>query len=355
RLATGARSLAELLRESPEAQLGARVADEFGRDLPFLLKLLAAEEPLSLQAHPNLAQARAGFERENQARVPLDARERSYRDRNHKPELIAALTPFHALVGFRSAQATTRLFGELAVPELAPFGAALAVVPEEQALRGFFELLTSTKGERGRLLAEATCAACRGKAEAGLEFSKEYAWGARIGDLYPGDPSLVLALALNLVLLEPGQAIYLPAGNLHAYLEGAGVEIMASSDNVLRGGLTPKHVDVPELLRVLDFRAGPAVLAPARRRGHETEYLTPAREFALSRLELAGQTAAIPAPAGPEVLVVTAGLLEVRRGDETVSLRGAESAFVPVEGGGYSLSGTGTAFRARVNIPAPSS
>jgi mannose-6-phosphate isomerase len=343
------RSLAEVLEEAPQAMLGPAAAGEFGSTLPFLLKLLAAAEPLSLQAHPNLEQARAGFARENLAGIPLDARERSYRDQNHKPELIAALTPFHALVGFRTLHATQRLLSGLNRLELAPFISALGSGPEPAALRSFFELVTRIQGERARLVAEATLGACRERAAEGGEFAREYAWGARIGELYPGDPSLVLALALNLVVLEPGQALHLPAGNLHAYLEGAGVEIMASSDNVLRGGLTPKHVAVAELLAVLDFRAGPAAVVETTEHGAETRYITPVREFALSRFDLDGRTD-VRFVAGPEIVVVTRGRIDLRRGNDAVSLKGAESAFVPAEGGDYVLAGTGTAFRARVNV-----
>jgi mannose-6-phosphate isomerase len=341
------RPLPELLAEDPETMLGPAAA-RLGTSLPFLLKLLAAAEPLSLQAHPNLAQARAGFEREDAAGVPLDARERSYRDRNHKPELIVALTRFHALAGFRAVDETRALFRELGLHELAPFLSALAA---PDAPRAFFELVTASHGERARSLALATASACREHARTSSEFSREFGWGARIGELYPGDASLVLALALNLVVLEPGQALFLPAGNLHAYLEGAGVEIMASSDNVLRGGLTPKHVDVPELLAVLDFHAEKVELVPLERDGYETHYVTPAREFALSRIELAGAAAELRGVAGPEIVVVTAGTLELRRGSEALALDGGASAFVPAAGGDYTLSGSGTAFRARVNTP----
>ena len=342
--------LPQLLSAAPEAMLGPDVVREFGSDLPFLLKLLAAAEPLSLQAHPNLAQAQSGFAREHAAGIPIDSRERSYRDRNHKPELIAALTPFHALVGFRATAATRRLFIELGVPELEPFTSALASGPEAAATRRFFELVTQTKGERGRALAEAVGEAClKGRTESG-EFPGERSWGARIAELYPGDPSVILALGLNLVVLAPGEALFLPAGNLHAYLEGAGVEVMASSDNVLRGGLTPKHIDVPELLCILDFRPGPAELVRLERDGLETHYRTMAREFALSRFDLEAATAHVTALGGPEILVVTRGRAVLVRGETKLALRGGQSAFLPSRGGSYTLSGSATVFRARVNL-----
>jgi mannose-6-phosphate isomerase len=347
--ASGQRSLLKLISEDPKAVLGARVASSFGR-LPFLMKLLAAREPLSLQAHPSEAQAKVGFAREEAGGIPLDSPTRSYKDPNHKPELLVALTPFSALLGFRTPTDTGRLFASLGVGALAPAVTALTQRAPDEALRGLFQLVTGSGPTVRRELADATFAACRQLSGAPSEFSQELAWGVRIGELYPGDAGIVLALALNLVVLEPGQALYLPAGNLHAYLEGTGVEIMASSDNVLRGGLTPKHVDISQLLEVLDFSSGPATLVPTEERGGEVHYVTPALEFALSRCTLSGQAVGIDAPAGPEILVVTEGSAVVRRGDQELELASGASAFVPATGGGYELRGAGTAFRARVNL-----
>ena len=342
------RSLLELVTERSQAMLGARVSTEFGR-LPFLMKLLAAREPLSLQAHPSEAQARAGFAREEAAGVPLTDPTRSYKDPNHKPELICALTPFSALVGFREASKTAQLFAGLGVAALAPIVSALESRPAASALRTLFELVTGAAPAARRALAEATLASCRTRQPALPAFAQELAWGVRIGDLYPGDAGIVLALALNLVVLEPGQAVHLPAGNLHAYLEGTGVEIMASSDNVLRGGLTPKHVDAPELLSVLDFHAAPPKLTPTERRGREVLYVTPTREFALSRFELDGESVRVGPVSGPEIVVVTSGSVAARRADSSLSLPSGASVFIPAAGGDYELSGAGTAFRARVN------
>jgi len=342
------RSLSDLIAESPQAMLGAGVQAKFGR-LPFLMKLLAAREPLSLQAHPSEAQAQAGFAREEATGVPLTAATRSYKDPHHKPELICALTPFSALVGFREASATARLLAGLAVPALEPIVSALEQQPAASGLRSLFELVTGSAPAARRDLADATLAACRARQPALPAFGRELAWGVRIGELYPGDAGIVLALALNLLVLEPGQAIHLPAGNLHAYLQGTGVEIMASSDNVLRGGLTPKHVDVPELESVLDFRAAPPALTPTERRGSELLYLTPTREFALSRVELDGGSARVGPVSGPEIVIVTSGSVNAQRGNEGVTLPSGASVFVPATGGPYELSGTGTAFRARVN------
>jgi mannose-6-phosphate isomerase len=347
--AEGRPSLLALTHADAETTLGSSVRSTFQGRFPFLLKLLAAAEPLSLQAHPTKAQAREGFAREEALGIPRDAPQRNYRDDNHKPELISALTPFFALAGFRALDATVRLFRSLGPTALEPLTRVLEERPERDALRSFFELVMTAEPDAKTRLAEQTFSACRRVAGTNAEFSKELAWGTRIGQKYPNDAGLVVALALNLVELAPGDALYLPAGNLHSYLEGTGVEIMASSDNVLRGGLTPKHVDVPELLRVLDFRAGPAELVPAAIRGLERTYRTPAPEFALSRFDLDSVTARVGPVSGPEIVVVTHGTATVRRGGEALGLPSGASAFLPAHGGDYELEGTATVFRARVN------
>jgi mannose-6-phosphate isomerase len=348
RIVGHAGSLLELIAAEPKAMLGERVAHEFGR-LPYLMKLLAAREPLSLQAHPSEEQARAGYAREQAAGIPLSAATRSYKDPHHKPELIAALTPFSALVGFRAPRLTARLFAGLHIPALADAIASLERAEPHIALRQLFELVTTSPSEVRRELARATSASCQTPPSELADFAAELAWGRRIGALYPGDPGIILALALNLVVLQPGQALYLPAGNLHAYLEGTGVEIMASSDNVLRGGLTPKHVDASELLNVLDFHAEPVTLVPTREESGVTRYITPAREFELSRIELTNGTVPFGPVAGPEIVLVTQGSADVRRGADSIALRCGESLFVPAPGGDYSVSGQGALFRARVN------
>jgi mannose-6-phosphate isomerase len=345
----GRRSLLELTQTDANGILGSEVRDTYEGRFPFLLKILAAAEPLSLQAHPSKEQARAGFAREDAAGIPPDAPHRNYRDQNHKPELICALTPFFALAGFRSSDTTRRLFEILGIEALRPLAGVLSQAPEAHALRALFELTMTSEPSARQALASETLAACRRLAGSNAEFSNELAWGVRIGDKYPGDPGIVLALALNLVELAPGEAIYLPAGNLHAYLEGTGVEIMASSDNVLRGGLTPKHVDVPELLRVLDFRSRRPELVAVETHGVEHRYRAPAPEFALSRFDLDGASAPVGPVSGPEIVVVTAGTATVRRGSETLSLASGASAFLPPRGGHYALDGKATVFRARVN------
>ena len=216
--------------------------------LPFLLKVLAAGSPLSLQAHPTIAQARAGFAAENAAGVPLDAATRNYKDELHKPEIIFALTPFRALCGFRPASETAasleRLIG--VAPGNAPLNGWLDRLGSDDDIRDCFEWLIS----RGPGVSDVVAALV---SAASLVEGAHYTLIAELAAAYPGDPGIAISLMLNLAELSPGEVLFLPAGNIHAYIEGLGIELMAASDNVLRGGLTPKHVDVAELLAVLDF------------------------------------------------------------------------------------------------------
>jgi mannose-6-phosphate isomerase len=330
----GNRTLIELIEANPAATLGRPVLTRYGLKLPYLLKLLAAGQPLSLQAHPSLAQAQEGFEKENAAGVPLTSPHRNYKDPNHKPELLCALTPFRALCGFRKVDESAALFTELGQPSIA---AGL-----KKGLKPTFESLMHLGRAEASALVEAVVAACR--AHTG-KWGKECANAAELQKLYPGDIGVVSSLLLNSLELKPGEAIYLPAGNLHAYLGGLGVEVMANSDNVLRGGLTPKHVDVPELLRVLDFRAGPVALVQPQPPGDEEQvYATPAPEFRLSRFLLDGRSFQ-PPRRGAEILVCTEGIVTVGE----LGLRAGDSVFIPAAEGLYGLSGRGVVYRATVN------
>ncbi|MEU3603500.1 mannose-6-phosphate isomerase, class I [Streptomyces sp. NPDC006798] len=326
----------------PVRELGPAVVGRHGPQLPFLLKLLAAGAPLSLQVHPDLDQARAGHAAEEAAGIPADAPNRNYRDRNHKPELICALTPFDGLCGFRPPAETADLVAGLGVDSLKPYADLLHAHPEDAALREVLTaVLTADPAAVAETVAETTEAADR--------LGGPYAPYADIAHHYPGDPGVLAALLLNHVRLQPGEALYLGAGVPHAYLNGLGVEIMANSDNVLRCGLTPKHVDVPELLRVVRFNAtDAAVLRPEADPDGEEVYDTPAAEFRLSRLVLAPDGAPRDlTSAGPQILLCTAG--RIAAGELT--LGPGDSVFVPagdkaeISGAG---DGAGTLFRAMV-------
>ncbi len=336
-------SLQEVVSRAPGEELGERVVRELGPELPFLLKVLAAAEPLSLQAHPTIEQARAGFDAEERRGVPRGAPERSYKDRSHKPELLCALTRFEALSGFRRIDETLRLFDALGVKELEPVLAPLRASPDARGLEETFRTLMTMPAEARGPIVTATLKAC---AKKDGPFARERALAMRLAELYPGDIGIVSALLLELVVLEPGDAIHLGAGNLHAYVEGTGVEIMASSDNVLRGGLTKKHVDVPELLRVLDFGAGAAkVIHPRAIDAHESVWDTPAREFRLSRIELRGEPVTRSVD-GPEILLAVDGSVRA----DAIAVAKGESVFVPASTTSYTLDGRGTLYRATTNL-----
>ena len=308
----GSTPLLTLIDGDPGTHLGGS-AQQYESRLPYLLKLLAAEEPLSLQAHPSSAQAREGFARENAAGVPIDSPVRNYRDPNHKPELIVALTEFEALAGFRRPTDTVELLDALAVPALDGYRTLLAAQPDASGLRTVFTSWITLPGQALDDILPAVAQGCidylSGPARTdGGRFAAVARTLLELGESYPGDAGVLAALLLNRVTLTPGQGLYLDAGNLHAYLRGTGVEIMANSDNVLRGGLTPKHVDVPELLRVLDFE--PADISPITPGDDDRPtylYPTPAPEFALSRTAVAaGETVAVPG-FGPRILLCTSG------------------------------------------------
>ncbi|MFC8014184.1 mannose-6-phosphate isomerase, class I [Streptomyces cinereoruber] len=330
--------LHELIDADPVRELGERTVERFGPHLPFLFKILAAAAPLSLQVHPDLDQARAGFAAEEAAGIPIDAPHRTYKDANHKPELICALTPFEGFCGFRAPADAADLIAALGVDSLKPYVDLLHAHPEEAALREVLTaLLTADPEEMAHTVAEATAAADR--------LGGVHAPYARLAHHYPSDPGVVAAMLLHHVRLKPGEALYLGAGVPHAYLDGLGVEIMANSDNVLRCGLTPKHVDVPELLEVVRFDpADPAVLRPEASPSGEEVYETPTDEFRLSRFVRAEGAAPndLTAPT-PQILLAVAG--RPTAGD--LPLAPGESVFVPA-GERIQLTGAGTVFRATV-------
>lgn len=316
-------SLLDAVTADPERQLGAGRSLRWSGTLPFLLKVLAADEPLSLQAHPSAEQARSGYAREEAAGIARDAAERNYRDRNHKPELICALTELHALVGFRDPCATVRLLRALAVPELAGHAELLAGQPDADGLRALFTTWITLPQSTLDVLVPALQDGCVRLAGADGDLHPEARTLLELSERYPGDAGVLAALLLERVTLAPGEALYLPAGNLHAYLSGAGIELMASSDNVLRGGLTPKHVDVPELLRVLDFAAAPPTVIFGRPDDDWVRYDTPAEEFLLRRWDARTPGPVAVPDGGPRILLCTAGAvcvgsprggLEMKRG-----------------------------------------
>lgn len=313
RLESTGESLAEVIASDPVAQLGDRTAARFG-ELPFLAKVLAAERPLSIQAHPSMAQAQAGFSREEAAGIARDSPRRIYRDVNHKPELICALTPFEAKCGFRSLDQTRQLFADLGGRGLSDLRALLASQGPESDILGealAWLLRASDETVAGLVSAAVDAALDHG---AGGPFARDIAWAGEIARLYPGDVGGVVCLLLNHVVLEPGQAIFLGAGNLHAYLRGAGIELMANSDNVVRCGLTSKHIDVEELLAVVD--CAPTVAPIQNAAGCIHTFESPVAEFSLSRVAIGSDTHL--QVDGPEIIVVTEGIVEFTTSEDQV-------------------------------------
>jgi len=330
------RTLLDVISGDPEGQLG---ADRSGDRLPFLIKLLAADQALSLQAHPTKQQAEEGFARENAEGVPLGASQRNYKDDNHKPELLVALTRFEALAGFRPLDRTRELLGALAVPDLAHTTAVLGSGDDAEDLRALVTTWLTLPAATKRELVAVTAPECR-RLTAQVDAGEAPEWmrgparvAGELAEQYPGDSGVLISLLLNHVVLEPGQALYLAAGKLHAYLGGTGVEIMANSDNVLRGGLTTKHIDVPELMRVMDFAP---VIDPVCPRDADGRFDVPVPDFALREVDN-GQVAPV---AGPAVVLVGAGGAELSgaegsdsTGSAPTRLRPGQAVWVPAATG----------------------
>ena len=351
---SGEPPLPDVIASAPEAELGAGTVASFGPRLPFLLKVLAAASPLSLQVHPDREQARSGFDAEEVDGVPRDAPHRNYKDADHKPELLCALSPFEGLCGFRHPAGAADLLAALGVDSLQPYTDILRASPEEDALREVFTaVLTADRDAIAATVDEASAGAARLATEGGPR-ADEFAAYADIARHHPGDPGVIAAMLLHYVRLQPGEALYLGAGVPHCYLSGLGVELMANSDNVLRCGLTSKHVDVAELLRIVRFApADPAVLRPEASPDGEEVYETPADEFRLSRYLLApGAAARQLTTEAAQIVLCTSGTAllsgRTREGDPTeLNLRSGQSVYVPaIEP--VTAVGDGTLFRATV-------
>jgi mannose-6-phosphate isomerase len=346
-------SLVDLIAQDPHGVLGLDLLETFGARLPFLLKVLAVDAPLSLQVHPDPRQAAEGFAQEQAQDVPLKAPERRYPDASAKPEVLCALTEVEALCGFRDPTRSAVLLDGLGVASLGPIARRLAEGPPPEAIREVLTRLLTWQDDDRPALVEAVAAAARQHgAGADAELAATCHWVVRLAERYPADPGVVCALLLNHVRLRPGEAIVLPAGILHAYLHGVGVEIMGNSDNVLRGGLTSKHVDVPELLRVLQPAPGaPRVVTAQPAAAGEEVYPTEFREFRMSRIRLHDGSTVTLNPVGPEILLCLEGQVSARSGAHRLLLGRGESAFVPASARPVELAGHGSLCRATSGVP----
>ena len=335
-----------LIQDDSVAMLGAGVCDHFGNELPFLLKVLATAEPLSIQAHPDHDQAREGWARENAEGIPVDAPRRNYRDANHKPELVCALTPFTVLSGFRPPDELARRLEAIAGPELKAEVGRLGRERSPAALRAVFtRLMTLDPEEKDEVIPRALAEAARLGEE-----DPAWAWVERLHGKHPGDIGTLSPLYLNLVTLAPEEALFLPAGELHSYLEGTALEIMANSDNVLRGGLTPKNVDVPELLGILSFEPRePEILRGQKTGPCQKVFQTDVEEFELALLRVSPDAPFTPDPGrGVEILLGIEGDCLLLSGERDLPLGKGRAVFVPASVPSYEVTGKGRLARATV-------
>lgn len=341
--------LDQLIAEDAEAMLGGDVVARFGRSLPYLLKLVAVERPLSLQVHPSLDRAREGFAAENAAGIALDDPRRNYHDANHKPELVFALTRFEALSGFRAPRRAAELFDGLDAVLARTLHDVLVAEPTYRGIRTAFRRLLDPELRPDFAAVEELSQACRARLSDGSPSPRADRTVVALADAYPGDPGAVTSLLLNPVTLEPGEAMFVPAGGVHAYLHGLAVEIMANSDNVLRAGLTHKHVDVPELLANVDYVAAPPIrVAPEIFHGAARVFYAPVDDFELSVVDVSNGRSHPLKGRGPRIVLCVEGGVTVRSEDGEQRLGRGESVFVSSAEGALEVAGTGTVVQADV-------
>jgi len=344
----GWESLFGLIKKYPDEILGKDCAKKYGGELPFLFKVIAASEPLSIQAHPNRTLAMDGFKRENRLGIPLDSFRRNYKDQNHKPECVCALTGFEALCGFRNVSETVLLLKKACPVTLKKQIYQLKNNMDSSGLKSFFTSVMTINSDRKKsVVSEAF-------QNAGI-FADEnpaFKWVSVIAGKYPSDISALAPLFLNYVYLEPGQAMFLQTGQLHSYLEGVALELMTGSDNVIRGGLTPKQVDVQELLKIVKFKKiKSGIILPEKNR-NESIYRTPAGEFVLSAINVAnGETYTSSENRSVEIILCIEGRAVIAGSEDDIfNMAKGKSVIIPASVKKYSISGKATLYKATVPL-----
>ena len=333
--------LSDFIDADKATLIGAQTAETFG-ELPYLFKVLAAEKALSIQVHPSKAQAEAGFAKEEEMGVPRTAGNRNYKDPNHKPELVYALTPYQAMNGFREFEQIVSFFRALEIEEIHALVEALEANQNEQGLERFFEAMLSLDGE----VKENSVAKLLAFAEAHKE-EELFALILDLAEQYPGDIGLFAPLMLNTLTLQPGEAMFLYACTPHAYIKGTGLEIMANSDNVLRAGLTPKYMDVPELVSCTTCQPIPfdsLLMAPQVESG-ALHYPIPVPDFKFSVYQQANNVA-LETNSAEILLAVDAALTVAHADGETLTIAKGESVFIPANAGAYLATSEGQFARA---------
>jgi mannose-6-phosphate isomerase len=346
----GRTTLDQVIAADPVRELGAACAARFGGRLPFLLKVLAADKALSIQVHPSRAQAEAGYREESERGLAPGDKSRNYVDDWPKPEILCALTRFEVLAGMRTAADAAALLGALGVRELEPLAAELALAADlggaagQEALSGALAaVLTWPEAGRAALIG-AVAAACGRLAAGNGEYAATAAATVRIAGDHPGDLGIVASLLLRHAVLQPGEAVFLPAGGPHSYLHGTGVELLANSDNVVRAGLTPKHIDVPELLKLVDPAAAVPVIEPRQAGAGVLAYDSPAPEFRLYRAEPGAAEVALPGGGGPRIVLCTEGAAVLRAESGTLKLARGESCYLSAQDAAVTASGPASLF-----------
>jgi len=343
-------SLQKIIKDKPQNILGKTVADKFNNKLPYLLKVLAAARPLSIQAHPNSAQAKEGFKRENEQGIFINAPNRNYKDANHKPECICALTTFWALNGFRKIIDIISFMEKICPQGLGNMLDELRNRPDSKGLMIFFQaLMTLGQKKKKQVIDEAVNNARKLEKK-----DPAFEWIIKLYKEYQEDIGVLSPAFLNLICLKPDQAMFLFAGELHSYLDGLGIELMANSDNVLRGGLTPKHVDVPELLKVVNFEERDIkILQCEENSSNECIYPSWAEEFILSVISVdSKKNYTSPTVRSAEILLCTDGQATITYfdNDKDISLKKGKSVIVPTSVRIYNIKGMAKIYKASVNI-----
>lgn len=351
----GGMSLDALIAADPRGALGDGVSRAFEDRLPYLLKVIAPERPLSLQVHPTREHAAESFAAENAAGLALDSAQRNYRDDNHKPEMLVALTQFTAVCGFRTPRRAAAILEGLGTGLTDRLHSLLVRNPTAHGMRAAFRTLVSSSMRPSACAVEEVVAACRSRLESGASPSPRIDRTVLLlAEHHPGDPGVVAALLLNPVTLQPGEAMFVPAGVLHAYLHGVGVEIMAASDNVLRAGLTPKRVDADEMLQCVSVAAAPPLrVAPERQNATSVAYYAPVDDFELSVTTLEdppgmfGRRHVVPG-GGPRVVLCLEGNVLLESGSGRHVMAAGKAVFVPASDGALRAGGRGRLAQASV-------
>lgn len=341
--------LHNLVESYPEKLIGKSSHEKFPGTIPFLLKVLGAEKPLSIQSHPDKKQAEEGFERENILNIGMKDFNRGYKDRNHKPEIILALTPFKMMKGFRRYEKIKENFSLYCPESSEMLFFNCPGYSEEKNIKSFFKkIMSAGRHDSENMINEALSAINKGKSEDNDKTVSEMI--KKFSEYYPGDPGILSPLYLNCAVLSPGDAVYIPAGELHAYIEGTGIELMANSDNVFRGGLTAKHVDREELYKILRYRPTEIKKIEGKKEKGETFFFTESEEFLLSEIVLDKDKKYNSAEdRNIDILICCEGSAEVLdSGGCRINVSKGESFLVPSSTGRYSIIGEGVFYKATV-------